>query len=377
MAAHERSRRLLDVDGERSEHAPWHGLLVAAMRPPVGRAVVLSKMDETLDACPRARCRSTRTSIPALSIRVASNIWRASVCIPFPAVVFQGPGWRLEKTIYLVHGENTVVISYRMLPANRPRRVERKKTSRPAKPAANSPVGNAGAETTDSADASATNPRTVTGDTDPNDERLGKIGAKSATAAAPSTSNRVIETEVPAIDMLELRVRPLFAFRDASELALENARIQRTVGVRMMDTGGSIVRCTPYPEWEPVYLVCPDAEFIENPDWYKNVEYPQERYRGLDYREDLWSYGYYDVRLRQNHTLTIACTLHSPEKRLPGWPVEREIERRAQIMMQVPDEKPFVRRLGWPPNSSWYGVNASSCRSSPDIRGSRTRRATR
>jgi predicted glycogen debranching enzyme len=326
----------------------WHGLLVAAMRPPVGRAVILSKMDETLTLESGPVPLDTNFYPGVVHPRGFEHMESFSL-YPFPAVVFSGSGWRLEKTIYLVHGENTVVITYRMLPANRPRRTERKgKAARsgtnPPQPArgtaADAPAGGAEATTGASSAASSTAAAAAAaGGTDPIDERIAKASAKS-------NPGRIIEAEVPPLETLDLRVRPLFAFREAGDLALENARIQRTVGVRMMETGGSVMRCTPYPEWEPVYLICPEAEFIENPDWYKNVEYPQERYRGLDYREDLWSYGYYEAQLRQGETLTIACTLHSPEKRLPGWPVEREIERRAQVMMQVPDDKPFVRRLG-------------------------------
>jgi predicted glycogen debranching enzyme len=277
----------------------WHGLLVAAMRPPVGRAVVLSKMDETLTLASGPVALDTNFYPGVVHPRGFEHIESFSL-YPFPSVVFSGPGWRLEKSIYLVHGENTVVITYKMLPANRPRRADRKgKAARPA----------------------------------------GGAGAGDADASRK-------EDEVEPLASLKLRVRPLFAFRAASELSLENDRIQRTFGIRAMDAGGSVVRCAPYPEWEPVYLVSPDADFVENPDWYKNVEYPQERYRGLDYREDLWSYGYYESKLQVNEALTVVCTLHSPEKRTVGWPVEREIERRAQVMLQIADDKPFARRLG-------------------------------
>jgi predicted glycogen debranching enzyme len=42
---------------------------------------------------------------------------------------------------------------------------------------------------------------------------------------------------------------------------------------------------------------------------------------------------------------TIACTLHGPDKRPLVWPVEREIERRAQLMAQMPDDKMLAKRL--------------------------------
>jgi predicted glycogen debranching enzyme len=277
-----------------------HGLLVAAMRPPVGRAVVLSKMDETLDL-PGGPIALDTNFYPGV-VHPRGFEWIEGFALyPFPVVTFAGNGWRLEKTIYLVHGENTVVVSYRMLPATRLRRAARKGKAL--------------------------------------DEGAG--AGSASTVGGPNDGGDYL----PSLEKLKLRVRPLFAFRAAEVLSSESERIQRTFGVRNYESRGSIVRCTPYPEWEPVYLICKEARFVEACDWYKNVEYPQERYRGLEFREDLWTYGYYETVLREGETLSVACTLHSPETRTPDWPVEREIERRAQAVRSVADDKPFGRRL--------------------------------
>lgn len=307
-----------------------HGLLVAATRPPVGRAVVLSKMDETLD-------------LPAGPLALDTNFYPGVVhprgfehiesfhLYPFPTTTFSGAGWRLEKTVYLVHGENTVVVTYRMLPAFRPRRAAKKgKAPQPQVANAGSPMSDRGPS---SQDAVAGQP-----------SRADLLAGVWAEGAAKSRSGNEAVFASP-LERLRLRLRPLFAFRDVTVLAGESDRIQPTFGVRGYDANGSIVRFTPYSEWEPVYLVCREARFVESADWYKNVEYPQERYRGLEFREDLWSYGYYEIDLQVGESISIACTMHPPEKRAPGWPIEREIERRAAILAQGVDDQPFSRRL--------------------------------
>lgn len=288
----------------------YHGLLVVPQRGVAHRAVVLSKMDEVLELPGGPVALDTNFYPGVVHPRGFENIESFST-YPFPSIVMAGPGWRLEKTIYLVHGDNTVVVSYRMLAASRARRGKKGKVAPGA--AAGEPVD------------------TI-------------LRAETAGEAA-GVDQSGDDDGVPPLESLKLRVRPLFAFRDIHALSLENDRIQRAVGLRGYEQTGSVARFTPYAEWEPVYLVSPQATFVETSDWYKNMEYPQERYRGQDFREDLWSYGSYEYELRPGNTLSIACTLTPPEKRAPVWPEEREMERRGQILQQSPDDKPFARRL--------------------------------
>ena len=335
----------------------YHGLLVAAMRPPVGRAVVLSKMDETLELEDGPLALDTNFYPGVVHPRGFEHI-ESFALFPFPTVVFTGPGWRIEKSVYLVHGENTVVVTYKMLPLLRPRRQDKKgkahkqqqqqqqQRASDAEAAANpsgraesaAPLGGRAAGPASPGDATSAAAR-------PGSAPLpGGLVTPAGGVPAPLLS-RPRDIDVEPLTSLRLRVRPLFAFREAAQLTSQSDRIQPTIGARSFGQEGSIVRVTPYAEWEPVYLVSPDAGFVEAPDWYKNVEYPQERYRGLEYREDLWTYGYYGTELRIGQSISIACTLHPPEKRLPSWPIEREIERRTQVLVQMPEDKPFARRL--------------------------------
>lgn len=281
-----------------------HGLLVAAVRGLGGRRVVLSKMEETV-VIPGATRSLDTTFYPGVVHPRGFELSSSFRLYPFPNFVFAGHRWRLEKHVVLVHGENTVVVTYRMQPLakRRPDGSKRADASREA----------TGEEEASAWEANQA-PATAGGDTGP-------------------------------IEALKLRVRPLFAFREAHQLGERNERIQSSFGSRTVGERGSVVRCTPYPDWEPVYLVCNEAGFVEGPDWYKSVEYPQDRYRGLDYSEDLWSYGYYELDLRMGESLTIACTLHPPETHAPNWSEEREVIRLAQVMAKSPDESPFARRL--------------------------------
>lgn len=92
----------------------YHGLLVAATRPPLGRVVLLSTVDETV-------------AIGGELLELGSNIFPGTIhpegherLTAFERELF--PVWHfslgdamLEKTVVAIHGENTTVIAYRLV----------------------------------------------------------------------------------------------------------------------------------------------------------------------------------------------------------------------------------------------------------------------
>ena len=88
----------------------YHGLLVAAMSPPVRRMVLLSRVEETVfyDGWPHALgCNEYPDALHPEGYRLL----RAFSADPFPRWAYQGDGWTLEKQLRLLNGENTVVLS--------------------------------------------------------------------------------------------------------------------------------------------------------------------------------------------------------------------------------------------------------------------------
>jgi predicted glycogen debranching enzyme len=91
----------------------YHGLLTAALHPPVGRTVLLSKMEASLVG-------------GAESIPLSTNIYEGAVHPQgheylkqfdsnlFPTWVFEAAGRTIRHELFLVHGENTVVLSYKL-----------------------------------------------------------------------------------------------------------------------------------------------------------------------------------------------------------------------------------------------------------------------
>jgi predicted glycogen debranching enzyme len=91
----------------------YHGLLVAATKPPVGRMVLLSKLEETLvvDGRPyELSCNRYPGVIHPQGYQYLKEFRQD----PFVIFVYEVEGLELEKSIFLVQGENTAVIQYRL-----------------------------------------------------------------------------------------------------------------------------------------------------------------------------------------------------------------------------------------------------------------------
>jgi predicted glycogen debranching enzyme len=97
----------------------YHGLLVAATRPPVGRMVLLSKLAEAV-AVGDERFELDTNRYPSAVHPHGHELLASFTLDPMPTFVFEAGGVRLEKTIAAIHGENTTVVFYRVLDAPAP-----------------------------------------------------------------------------------------------------------------------------------------------------------------------------------------------------------------------------------------------------------------
>ena len=92
----------------------YHGLLVAAMSPPVRRMVLLSRVEETV-RCGGETCELAVNEYPGVVHPRGYQYLRAFDSFPFPRWAYQGEGWTIEKQLRSLRGENSVVLSYTLL----------------------------------------------------------------------------------------------------------------------------------------------------------------------------------------------------------------------------------------------------------------------
>ena len=95
----------------------YHGLLVAATRPPLGRMVLLSKFEETLTIDGESfelSCNQYPGAIYPEGYRYL-NGFRLD---PFPVWTFEVNGVVVEKSVFMASGENTTVCQWKVIGGN-------------------------------------------------------------------------------------------------------------------------------------------------------------------------------------------------------------------------------------------------------------------
>lgn len=90
----------------------YHGLLLAATNPPVGRMSLLSKLEETL-VIDGERFELSANQYPGVVHPTGYQYLRRFRLDPYPVFTWTVNGIEIEKSIFLVHGENTLVVQYK------------------------------------------------------------------------------------------------------------------------------------------------------------------------------------------------------------------------------------------------------------------------
>ncbi|MCL7488497.1 MAG: glycogen debranching enzyme N-terminal domain-containing protein [Desulfobulbaceae bacterium] len=232
----------------------YHGLLVAATRPPVGRMVLLSKLDETI-LCAGRRYELACNYYPGIVYPTGYNYLQSFAKDLFPRFTYSAGGIRVQKTIAAINGENTTLVLYEVL-------------------------------------------------------------------------------ESPAPFVLELQ--PFVAYREYHGLAHANDSIQRHGHFQE-----GIFRVRPYDGVPELFISIPGAEFVPSPDWYFNYEYPVEQQRGLDFHEDLFTYGMFKLKLEAGQRIGIIISTRDPAGRDAFELRCREEKRRQDLLHFLPNRDDF------------------------------------
>src|SRR4029077_15653571 len=89
----------------------YHGLLVAATRPPVGRLVLLSKLEEAL-FIEGTRFDLSANRYPGVVHPEGFAFLKEFPLNPFPVFTYQVGNIKIEKSVFMIHGENSTVVQY-------------------------------------------------------------------------------------------------------------------------------------------------------------------------------------------------------------------------------------------------------------------------
>jgi predicted glycogen debranching enzyme len=91
----------------------YHGLLVAATNPPVGRMVLLSKLEETLVINDR-RFDLSANRYPGTIYPQGFKSLKKFRLDPFPVFMYEVDGIEIEKSVFMIDGKNSTAIQYQV-----------------------------------------------------------------------------------------------------------------------------------------------------------------------------------------------------------------------------------------------------------------------
>jgi len=123
----------------------------------------------------------------------------------------------------------------------------------------------------------------------------------------PSTGNSVMirYTLNEATSKTTLKLRPFTPFRKIHELTRSNL----VANTRSQITENGI-ELKLYEALPSLHIQLNKAsEFVPAPDWFYNVEYQKERDRGLEYTEDLFTPGFFEVPIKKGESIVFSASL--------------------------------------------------------------------
>jgi predicted glycogen debranching enzyme len=165
---------------------------------------------------------------------------------------------------------------------------------------------------------------------------------------------------------LELRVRPLLAFREADALTHENVDID----ARVERLAAGAIRVRPYSALPAMTMSvsAPRQSFEADPVWFRGVEYSLDLERGYDGHEDNFNPGTFVLRLAPGREVVFAATIDElASAPAAAWRAESERRRvraaragsgaRAQLDLGAEDFLYHSRdgRLGVIAGFPWFG----------------------
>jgi predicted glycogen debranching enzyme len=128
-----------------------------------------------------------------------------------------------------------------------------------------------------------------------------------------------------------LELMPFASCKDYHGEARANDSIYRNY---LFDDG--IFQTMNYEACPEIFISVPGSTFVESKAWYYNYEHAIEQFRGLDYTEDLFTHGRFEVELRQGDKLGVVVSIEDPRGRDAIDLVEKEKVRRHALA------KPFA-----------------------------------
>jgi predicted glycogen debranching enzyme len=179
-----------------------------------------------------------------------------------------------------------------------------------------------------------------------------------------TTEERILirYTLLDAHSPTKIRFKPFLAFRNIHSLSKANLNADRKY--TEVENGIKIRLYNGYPYLYMQFSKKP--EYVHVPDWYYNIEYPEERERGYEYHEDLFVPGYFELPIRKGEVIVFSAGTSPCKTRSLNRQFDKELKSRikrdsfesclinaAQQFFKYKDKKQVEIIAGFPWFGSW------------------------
>lgn len=120
-----------------------------------------------------------------------------------------------------------------------------------------------------------------------------------------SEENRILirYNLVEAHSPTTLRFKPFLAFREVNSLCVANNSVNRAIE----EVPNGIATCM-YEGYPKLYMQFNHKPtWVNDANWYNNIEYVKDLERGVPYCEDLWVPGYFEIPIRQGEPVIFSA----------------------------------------------------------------------
>ncbi|MFQ5751430.1 MAG: glycogen debranching enzyme N-terminal domain-containing protein, partial [bacterium] len=163
---------------------------------------------------------------------------------------------------------------------------------------------------------------------------------KTIAAVHGENTTLILYEILQAPSAFSFELQPFIAFRNFHSLTQANNNIRPDV-----DFNENTLKMQPYADVTELFLAVPGAEFESRPQWYYNFQYPVEQFRGLDFQEDLFTHGVFNMTLKSRDKLGVIISTLNPKARDAFKLFENEKQRRRELFTGLTVDDEFTRIL--------------------------------
>lgn len=163
---------------------------------------------------------------------------------------------------------------------------------------------------------------------------------KTITTVYGENTTLVIYEILEAPQNAFMEFQPFISGRDYHSLIHTNNNLDS----RFRFENGILVM-QPYSKQTLFHISIEDSEFKFSPDWYYNLEYEEEKKRGQDYLEDLYTPGVLKKEIKSGEVFGVIISTEDPAGRDALELFQNEKKRRGKLIANLPENDKIRRTL--------------------------------